>query len=49
MGSVIIAVAVVLCAAYLLWQVWAADLLDDRYCAAALRRPRATSRSSDSP
>jgi len=30
MGSVIIAVAVVLCAAYLLWQIWEADLVDDR-------------------
>ena len=30
MGSVIIAVAVVLCAAYLLWQIWEADLADDR-------------------
>ena len=30
MGPVVIAIAVVLCAAYLLWQVWEADLIDDR-------------------
>ena len=28
MGSLIIAIAVVLCAAYLLWQIWEADLVD---------------------
>lgn len=30
MGALIIAIAVVLCAAYLLWQVWSFDLVDDR-------------------
>jgi hypothetical protein len=30
MGTLFIAVAVVLCTAYLLWQLWAADLVDDR-------------------
>jgi len=30
MGGLVIAIAVVLCAAYLLWQFWAADLADDR-------------------
>lgn len=30
MGALVITVAVVLCAAYLLWQIWEADLLDDR-------------------
>jgi hypothetical protein len=30
MGSLIVAVAVVICAAYLLWQIWEADLVDDR-------------------
>jgi hypothetical protein len=30
MGSIVIAVAVLLCSAYLLWQVWEADLIDDR-------------------
>lgn len=30
MGPIVIAVAVVLCAAYLLWQIWEADLVDDR-------------------
>lgn len=30
MGMLIVAVAVVLCAAYLLWQIWEADLLDER-------------------
>jgi len=29
MGTLILAVAVLLCAAYLLWQVWEADLIDD--------------------
>jgi hypothetical protein len=29
MGMLIPAIAVLLCAAYLLWQVWEADLLDD--------------------
>jgi len=28
MGSVIVAVAVVVAAAYLLWQLWEADLID---------------------
>ncbi len=30
MGALVIAIAVVLCAAYLLWQIWEADLVDDR-------------------
>ena len=30
MGPVIIAVCVFVCAAYLLWQFWEADLVDDR-------------------
>ena len=30
MGAVFISIAVVLCAVYLLWQVWAYDLIDDR-------------------
>jgi hypothetical protein len=30
MGPLIIAIAVVLCVAYLLWQVWERDLVDDR-------------------
>jgi len=30
MGALVIAIAVVLCAAYLLWQLWEADLVDDR-------------------
>lgn len=30
MGAIVIIVAVVLCAAYLLWQAWEADLVDDR-------------------
>ena len=30
MGPLIISVAVVLCVAYLLWQIYAADLADDR-------------------
>jgi hypothetical protein len=30
MGSLFIAVAVVLCVAYLLWQIYEADLVDDR-------------------
>jgi hypothetical protein len=29
MDSLIIAIAVVLCSAYLLWQFWDADLADD--------------------
>jgi hypothetical protein len=29
MGSLVIAIAVVLCAAYLLWQFYNRDLLDD--------------------
>jgi hypothetical protein len=28
MESLVIAIAVVLCAAYLLWQIWEADLAD---------------------
>ena len=30
MSALVITVAVVICAAYLLWQVWEADLVDDR-------------------
>ena len=30
MEVLVIAVSVVLCAAYLLWQLWEADLVDDR-------------------
>ena len=30
MGALVIAIAVVLCSAYLLWQIWEADLVDDR-------------------
>jgi len=30
MSALVITIAVVLCAAYLLWQVWEADLVDDR-------------------
>jgi hypothetical protein len=30
MGALVIAIAVVICAAYLLWQLWEADLVDDR-------------------
>jgi hypothetical protein len=30
MGIVIVAVAVVLCSAYLLWQIWEADMARDR-------------------
>jgi hypothetical protein len=30
LSALVITIAVVLCAAYLLWQVWEADLLDDR-------------------
>jgi hypothetical protein len=30
MGALILAIAVVLCAAYLLWQIWERDLVDDR-------------------
>jgi hypothetical protein len=30
MGPVVIAIAVFLCSAYLLWQVWEADLADDQ-------------------
>ncbi len=30
MGTLILTIAVVLCAAYLLWQIWEADLVDDR-------------------
>jgi len=29
-GALVIAIAVVLCSAYLLWQIWEADLVDDR-------------------
>jgi len=29
-GTLVIAIAVVLCSAYLLWQIWEADLIDDR-------------------
>jgi hypothetical protein len=30
MGSLVFAICVVVCAAYLLWQFWEADLVDDR-------------------
>ena len=30
MGDLVIAIAVVLCAAYLLWQLWEADLARDQ-------------------
>jgi len=30
LSALVITVAVVICAAYLLWQVWEADLVDDR-------------------
>jgi hypothetical protein len=30
MGILIIAIAVIVCSAYLLWQLWAADLVEDR-------------------
>lgn len=30
MSALVITIAVVICAAYLLWQVWDADLVDDR-------------------
>jgi hypothetical protein len=30
LSALVITVAVVLCAAYLLWQVWERDLVDDR-------------------
>ena len=30
MDSIVIAIAVVICTAYLLWQFWERDLLDDR-------------------
>ena len=30
MDSIVIAVAVVICTAYLVWQFWERDLLDDR-------------------
>jgi hypothetical protein len=30
MGALVISIAVVICAAYLLWQLWEADLVDDR-------------------
>jgi hypothetical protein len=30
LDSLIIAIAVVICTAYLLWQFWERDLLDDR-------------------
>jgi hypothetical protein len=30
MGSLIVAIAVVISVAYLLWQVWEADLIDQR-------------------
>jgi hypothetical protein len=29
-GALVIAISVVLCSAYLLWQIWESDLLDDR-------------------
>jgi hypothetical protein len=29
-GNIVIAIAVVICTAYLLWQFWERDLLDDR-------------------
>jgi len=30
MGTLVIAIAVLVCSAYLLWQFWEADLIDDR-------------------
>ena len=30
MSALILTIAVFLCAAYLLWQVWESDLVDDR-------------------
>ena len=30
MAIVVLAIAVVLCSAYLLWQIWEADLVEDR-------------------
>ena len=30
MDSIVIAIAVVICTAYLVWQFWERDLLDDR-------------------
>jgi hypothetical protein len=30
MGALVITIAVVISAAYLMWQLWEADLLDDR-------------------
>jgi len=30
MSALVLTIAVVLCAAYLLWQVWEADMVDDR-------------------
>lgn len=30
MGPALIAVCVLICAAYLLWQFWEADMVDDR-------------------
>lgn len=30
MGTLVIALSVVICAGYLLWQFWEADLVDDR-------------------
>ncbi len=30
MGTLVISVAVVLCVAYLLWQIYESDLVDDR-------------------
>jgi hypothetical protein len=29
-GPIVIAIAVVMCAAFLLWEIWEADLVDDR-------------------
>jgi hypothetical protein len=30
MGALVIAITVLICSAYLLWQFWEADLVDDR-------------------
>jgi len=30
MGPALIAVCIIICAAYLLWQLWEADMVDDR-------------------
>jgi hypothetical protein len=30
MGTLVIAITVLVCSAYLLWQFWEADLIDDR-------------------